>query len=254
MRAVVHLMLLAMTAVLASCATSPPVSCLPPYQRPSQALLLRTDPAGASCSVVRDGIIVASVDATPGRLDVPRRKEPIDIVCRKEGYLEQRLTLVPALAKEVDAQEAASGECPEREFSAGDAAGAILIQGGGNALATLFPPVAAGVGAAVVLAMISSDYPYAFRHLPQLLLAPVTFDSESACDGYFASLRSRVEAEADAQRTRIRESCHPWPCQASDPVCHSPFCERQRARVDAELVSHLDQIEGLRARIRIVPP
>jgi hypothetical protein len=158
------------------------------------------------------------------------------------------------LAKEIDAQEAASGECPDREFSAGDAAGQFLIYEGANALATFFPPVAAGVGAAVLLTMISSDYPYAFRQLPQLLLAPVTFDSESACDGYFASLRSRVEAEADAQRTRIRESCHAWPCQASDPVCPSPFCERQRARVDAELVSHLDQIEGLRARIRIVPP
>ncbi len=176
---------------------------------------------------MRDGIIVASVDATPGRVDVPRSKQPIEIVCRKEGYLEQRLTFVPAMAKEVDAQEAASGECPERESSAGDAAGQFLIYEGANALATFFPPVAAGVGAAVVLAMNSSDYPYAFRQLPQLLLAPVTFDSESACDGYFASLRSRVEAEADAQRTRIRESCHPWSCQASDPVCHRPFCEHQ---------------------------
>jgi len=98
------------------------------------------------------------------------------------------------------------------------------------------------------------DQPYAFRQLPEILLAPAMFDSELACDAYFASFKAKVEAKADAKRARIRESCHPWPCKASDPVCSNPLCEGQRARVEAELVNHLDQINGLRARVPIVPP
>jgi len=132
MRADVHLLTLAVVVVLTSCATSPPSSCPPAPRGVTQPLLLRTDPAGASCAVSRDGIVVASVDATPGIADVPRRKEAIQVVCRKEGYLEQRLTFVAVSAHEVEAQGDLSQECPKREPSAVDVAGgssSILVRG-----------------------------------------------------------------------------------------------------------------------------
>ena len=253
MGAVVLLAAFAIAVALASCATSVPVSNAPPPLGPTQALLLRTDPAGASCSISRDGVVAASVDVTPGIANVPRGKAPIEVVCRK-GDLEHRTKFGAVLAHEVPVAELVAPDGRKRERSAGALASEFAAELALRSLAAFFPPAAIGIMAAGVAVTATAEPTYAFRALPRLLLAPAVFDSAPACDDYFASLKGRLEAEADAQRARVGETCHPWPCGASDSMCPNPLCGAQRERIDAELASQLDQIPALRARVRISPP
>ena len=191
---------------------------------------------------------MASVDVTPDYAAVPPRNEPIEIVCHK-GNLEHRMTLAAVSANEVRDERPSARECAPREVSAGDLAGGLAAQA-----LLLFPPVAAGVIAVGVAAAATAEPRYAYRQPPELLLAPATFDSESACDAHFAALKASLEAGANAQLAQVNQSCHAWPCTASDAVCPSPSCELPRTRIAADLKNQLDQIPGLRARVRIAPP
>jgi hypothetical protein len=173
-------------------------------------------------------------------------------VCRK-GNLEQRMTFDALQAHEVGAERTSTRECAPRKHSAGELAAGFAGQMAWQSLA-LFPPALLGVAAVGAVAVATAEPVYAFRQPPEFLLAPAMFDSESECDAHFAVLKARLEAEADAQRARVNQSCHPWPCTASDAVCPSPSCERPRTRIAADLKNRLDQIPGLRARVRIAPP
>jgi hypothetical protein len=253
MRSIAHVSALVISVALASCATNPPVSCPPPSTGTTQALMLRTDPAGASCSVLRGDVVVAAVAVTPDFATVPRRNEPAELVCQK-GSLEHRRTLAAVPAGEVGEARGSPRECAKREPSAGELAGGFAAEVAFQGLVAFFPPAAIGIIAVGAVAAATAETRYAYRQPPELVLAPATFASEPACDAHFAALKARLEAEAGGQRTRINESCRPWPCNASDAVCPSPVCADQRARVDAELASRLDQLPELRARARIVPP
>jgi hypothetical protein len=251
MRSIVHIWVLVISVALASCATSR-VSCPPPSASAPQALMLRTEPPGATCSVLRDGVAVASVAVTPDYAMVPRRNEPIEVVCQK-GNLEQRMTFAAVRAHEVQQERLSTRECAPREGSAGELATDFAGHAAFQAL-TLFPPAYIGMMAVGVVAVATAEPVYAFRQPPEFVLAPSTFDSESACDAHFAALKASLQAGADAQRAQVNQSCHPWPCSASDPVCPSPNCEVLRARIADELKNRLDQLSGLRSRVRIIPP
>ncbi len=170
-------------------------------------------------------------------------------MCRK-GNLERRMTLDTVRVSEAAAKGLSARECEQRERSAGDrvadAAGAAVFQG----LVVFFPPALLGMAAVGVVTAATAEPYYAYRQPPEFLLAPATFDSESACDAHFAALTASLQAGADAQVAQINQSCHPWPCSASDPVCPSPSCEVPRAQIAVVLKSRLDQIPGLRERAR----
>jgi hypothetical protein len=258
MRAVVLVTAVAIVVALTSCATKSTVSNPPSPRSSTQALLLRTDPPGASCSISRDGVVAAAVDATPGIAHVPRGREPIEIVCRS-GDLEHRTTLAAVLARDVVAQERVVPEMPKRERSAEGIAERLAASFAealiGQALVTVVAPAIIVGGLVAAAAAAETTNPtYVFPQPPRMLLAPVVFASEAECDQYFSAMKARLEAEADAQRARIRESCHPWPCTASDLYCPNPLCTGQQARVDDNLASQLDQIPGLRARVRMSLP
>ena len=117
---------------LASCATTS-VSPYPPLGA-TQQLVVRTDPAGATCTVLQSGALVASVDSTPGAAIVRRDFclapstpfilwstpdyckgpleliAPIDVTCRKEGYRELRRTFTVAYAAKVQSEESPTSE------------------------------------------------------------------------------------------------------------------------------------------------
>ena len=61
MRSLERVWMLIVSVALASCATNRPVSCPPPATSGTQALMLRTEPSGAACSVLRGGEVVAAV-------------------------------------------------------------------------------------------------------------------------------------------------------------------------------------------------
>lgn len=52
----------------------------------SQEILISTNPAGASCTLEREGQVIATVNTTPGAALVKRRKQDITVRCKKEGF------------------------------------------------------------------------------------------------------------------------------------------------------------------------
>ena len=249
--------------VLASCATAPKAPDAPPEG--TQALLVRTDPPGASCSILQNGAVVVSVPATPGSANLPLvfcrfclqpRPEdvpPFEVACSKPGYLASRLTFRVQFAGTVAAEAA-----PPRQGTDAETAGAVgrALGAVGVTVLTLSPlaPLVL-VGGAIATANSPPRYEFAYRPLPELLLTPAAFGSESDCDAHFASLQTRLKATRDAQRAYIDAQCRFWPCKASDTApCPDPICERQRKIADDQLESQLEQIPALRTQVRIAAP
>ena len=212
---------------------------------------------------------MAAVATTPGTAHVPRdfctsfcwqAKYPsIEVVCRKEGYLDSRREF-PLHARVIVERD----EMPAREASAGDVAGAVAgaaVVGAGQsglaAVAVAAPMIVLPILAvATAVAATRERAPaYAYRALPEFQLTPSAFASESECDAYFASLKTRLETIRDATHARIAAECRFFPCKASDPVpCPDPVCNQQRVRADDELKTRLEEIPALRARVRIAAP
>ena len=65
---------------LASCATL--------LEGTSQEILVSTNPAGAVCTLEREGQVIATINATPGAALVKRRKQDITVRCKKDGFQE----------------------------------------------------------------------------------------------------------------------------------------------------------------------
>lgn len=66
--------------VLCGCATI--------FEGTSQDISVVSNPAGASCVVERQGMIIARIDATPQTINVPKRKYDLLFRCNKPGYQE----------------------------------------------------------------------------------------------------------------------------------------------------------------------
>ena len=179
---------------------------------------------------------------------------PIEIVCRKEGFLDYRHTFAVARSNDAEQEQKLVRDLTPNEKALAAASGveAILLLGG---------PVGAPVSIPLALVLMSATkdmprhYPFAYPSLPEVLLTQASFDSEAACDAYFAAQIARLEAVAAAQRAHIDAQCRFWPCTPSDPApCPDPFCQQRRIRVDTYLKSQLDGIAAQRAQVRIVAP
>jgi hypothetical protein len=72
--------LLASAASLAACSTI--------IDGTTQKVTINTNPAGASCTVTREGTKIAVVNLTPSTITVDKDKHDITIVCDKAGYLQ----------------------------------------------------------------------------------------------------------------------------------------------------------------------
>lgn len=277
----------ALSGLLSSCATVPD----PLLTGRTQPLLIRTDPPGAACSLLQKGQVVASVDSTPGTASVPRdfnwgifceplpeAIEPMVIVCTKEGFLEYRASASVARASQVSLEERPRRDVRPAEVSPGESAGQVIggvalvgaqvaATAGLQAAAVAAPAATAAVaavagpialGVVLVAAIANKDAPrpavYAYRALPEFLLVPAAFESEAACDAFFATLNTKLQAAREAKRERIDADCRFWPCKATDPApCPDPVCERARTLADAQLTSELARLPALRTQVRIVP-
>src|SRR5258706_14721960 len=74
------LMLALATLLLSGCATI--------VKGSTQDLNINTDPAGAVCDLSRAGVVIATVDPTPGTVQVKKDKNNIEVKCKKRGYTE----------------------------------------------------------------------------------------------------------------------------------------------------------------------
>ncbi len=69
---------LALVALLPACATV--------VEGTSDTVTLSTTPAGATCTVDRNGERVAAVAATPGSVRISKSRHDLNVTCTKEGY------------------------------------------------------------------------------------------------------------------------------------------------------------------------
>ena len=69
---------LALVALLPACATV--------VEGTSDTVTLSTTPAGATCTVDRDGERVAAVAATPGSVRISKSRHDLNVTCTKEGH------------------------------------------------------------------------------------------------------------------------------------------------------------------------
>lgn len=52
----------------------------------SQEILVSTNPAGATCTLEREGQVIAIINTTPSAALVKRRKQDITVKCKKDGF------------------------------------------------------------------------------------------------------------------------------------------------------------------------
>jgi hypothetical protein len=71
-------LILAAMAALAGCATI--------MEGTSQEIMVNTTPAGASCTLNREGQVIGKIYPTPGAVVVKKTKHDLIIICNKGGY------------------------------------------------------------------------------------------------------------------------------------------------------------------------
>jgi hypothetical protein len=242
--------------VLASCAAKG----IAPTPARTQDLLLRSEPPGATCTVLQEGRVVATVEATPGVAGVPRTRQDIEIVCRKDGHLDERASYPPQHVL-ILAMEAKTYVPPSSAQTAAQAAAAALGLLGMVASMGVASPAAAllagglqASGAALGYAASDDEFPFAYEPVPVLCLVPATFESESARNLYFDSLKVVIETSGVERRARIDGGCFFFPCKPEEGPCRSLSCEKRRTQVEAETNARLARIPEQRAQTKVVAP
>jgi len=170
----------------------------------AQAVTVNTRPAGAECTLTREGSIIAAINPTPGTISVQKDKDPITVQCHKDGYLESSGTL----ASEFEAMTFGN-----------------IIFGG---------LIGVGVDAA---SGAMSTYP----PLVTITLIPDSFPSMRERDAFFDRLRDDFIAEADKSRALIAEGCLEEDCESqlaqADEARKARLAEIESMRSAASIVS-----------------
>lgn len=52
----------------------------------TQEIVINTNPEGANCALMREGVAVARVNPTPGAATIQKTKHDITVVCTKSGF------------------------------------------------------------------------------------------------------------------------------------------------------------------------
>ena len=136
----------------------------------SQQINVTTNPAGAVCTLERDGKSVASVNPTPGSVTVEKSRKDLSVDCRKEGYL-------PAAGK-------VTSKFHPMTF------GNILFGG----------IIGLGVDAA-------SGAMTEYDELVTLRLTPAEFPTESERDGFFNAMRDEISAQTAKALEQVDKQC-----------------------------------------------
>jgi hypothetical protein len=165
----------------------------------SQSIAVITEPPGASCSLSRDGGIIAVVNPTPGTVTVSKSTRDISVNCTRPGHL-------PAVASHVS------------QFQ-GMTAGNLLFGG----------LIGLGIDAA---SGALSHYP------PNLILSlpPETFASEQTREGFFSQRAADTRRVFDERIRAVDTGCGPGERQACNERMQALGRERDEelARLDAQ--------------------
>jgi hypothetical protein len=60
----------------------------------NQNIGLVTTPTGASCTLTREGIVLAQISPTPGQVEVSKSKDDIIVACEKSGHQKAEVRVV----------------------------------------------------------------------------------------------------------------------------------------------------------------
>lgn len=60
--------------------------CVAAYNGETQPITIASEPEGATCDVMREGVRIARVTVTPMNISVTRSDKPIEVQCGKNGY------------------------------------------------------------------------------------------------------------------------------------------------------------------------
>lgn len=157
--------------LLASCATV--------TSGTTQTIGIVSEPGGATCEMRRDGALLASVHLTPEVIRIPRSKNDIELVCKRDGY-------------------EPTTEIIESKFS-----GATI----GNFLAGGL------IGVAVDAASGANNF---YPDQVTVLMQPSVFADEAAREAFFGRLRERVQKRAQDDLTNLRYQCASKPREFCD--------------------------------------
>lgn len=136
----------------------------------TQDLAVETDPAGAACKVERQGATVGMIKSTPGKTNIPKHRDNIEVACNLPGYE------------------------TSKEVLASSFTGATF----GNIIAGGFVGV-------VIDASSGANNKYPDKVI--MTLTPSIFANEYARDTYFAGVSQQLRTTADAEIQRLRARC-----------------------------------------------
>lgn len=165
----------------------------------SQSIAVLTEPPGASCTLSRDGGVIAVVNPTPGTASVSKSTRDIMVNCTRPGHL-------PGIASHA------------AQFQ-GMTVGNVLIGG----------LIGFGIDAA------SGALSYYPANLT-LALAPDSFSSEQSRDGFFAQRTLETRRLFDERVRAVETACGPGERQTCNERIQSLHRERDEelARLDAQ--------------------
>ncbi len=68
-------------------------SCASIVEGTSQDIAVNSNPECASCTITREGEVIARISCTPETVSVKKRKQDLQVSCTKEGYTETKQIL-----------------------------------------------------------------------------------------------------------------------------------------------------------------
>ncbi len=63
-------------------------ACASIIEGTSQEISINTQPPGASCELIREDVVIGVVPNTPGMVTVKKTKQNINVICKKDGYVQ----------------------------------------------------------------------------------------------------------------------------------------------------------------------
>ena len=162
MQLLVRLLLLLSLSALGACATI--------VEGDDQTVTVTTDPAGATCTLTREGETIGVANPTPASVVLEKDSDNVSVICKKDGYF--------------DAGSALSSSFQAMTF------GNIIFGG----LIGVVVDAASGA---------MHKYPASIT----ISLIPKSFPNATALEEFFERRKSRIETDAAAAITEVRKSC-----------------------------------------------
>jgi hypothetical protein len=69
--------------------------CATLFEGTSQSVSISTDPAGADCTIDRNGSRIGQVNPTPGSIHLDKSKDDLSVLCKHPGYQSATVTESP---------------------------------------------------------------------------------------------------------------------------------------------------------------